>query len=146
MVWNSIIYNLLFFPHIASSRNSTKAVQTKDRISSLDFPTPPPAVTNANEFSEQAPDEYLSLKVQRSDSASLYPNVHISSSSIVTYSTFSQSNHVNRRLTEQTDRQRQKTGNESVNSRRWETKKDTRRSWSRRKSRRKRRNNNSTRS
>ncbi|KAF3849802.1 hypothetical protein F7725_019521 [Dissostichus mawsoni] len=44
------------------SRSSTKAVQTKDRAPSLDFPTPPPAITDANEFSEQAPDEYLSLK------------------------------------------------------------------------------------
>ncbi|XP_051264803.1 lebercilin [Dicentrarchus labrax] len=46
------------------SRNSTKAVQTKDRLSSLDFPTPPPAIADANEYSEQAPDEYLSLKEQ----------------------------------------------------------------------------------
>ncbi|KAM9339164.1 lebercilin [Symphorus nematophorus] len=45
-----------------SSRNSDKAVQTKDRASSLDFPTPPPAITDVNEYSEQAPDEYLSLK------------------------------------------------------------------------------------
>lgn len=83
--------NLLFSPHIVSSRNSTKAVQTKDRISSLDFPTPPPAVTDANEFSEQAPDGYLSLKLCGSDSSSLYPNVHISSPSIVTYFSFSRS-------------------------------------------------------
>ncbi|CAK6962241.1 lebercilin [Scomber scombrus] len=44
------------------SRNSSKAVQTEDRTCSLDFPTPPPAITDANEYSEQAPDEYLSLK------------------------------------------------------------------------------------
>ncbi|XP_068433183.1 lebercilin [Clinocottus analis] len=44
------------------SRSSTKAVQTKDRASSLDFPTPPPAISDANECTEQAPDEYLSLK------------------------------------------------------------------------------------
>ncbi|XP_073348378.1 lebercilin [Pagrus major] len=44
------------------SRNSSKAVQTTDRLSSLDFPTPPPAITDANEYSEQAPDDYLSLK------------------------------------------------------------------------------------
>ncbi|XP_068580800.1 lebercilin isoform X2 [Cebidichthys violaceus] len=44
------------------SRSSTKAVQTKDRASSLDFPTPPPAIIDANECSEQAPDEYISLK------------------------------------------------------------------------------------
>ncbi|XP_070782485.1 lebercilin [Enoplosus armatus] len=44
------------------SRSSTKAAQTKDRLSSVDFPTPPPAITDANEYSEQAPDEYLSLK------------------------------------------------------------------------------------
>ncbi|XP_042359429.1 lebercilin isoform X2 [Plectropomus leopardus] len=44
------------------SRSSAKAVQTKDRASSLDFPTPPPAISDNNEYSEQAPDEYLSLK------------------------------------------------------------------------------------
>ncbi|TNN82563.1 Lebercilin [Liparis tanakae] len=44
------------------SRSSSKAVQTKDRASSLDFPTPPPAISGANECGEQAPDEYLSLK------------------------------------------------------------------------------------
>ncbi|XP_037607559.1 lebercilin isoform X1 [Sebastes umbrosus] len=44
------------------SRSSTKAVQTKDRASSLDFPSPPPTVTDASECSEQAPDGYLSLK------------------------------------------------------------------------------------
>lgn len=44
------------------SRNSSKAVQTEDRICSPDFPTPPPAITDANEYNEQAPDEYLSLK------------------------------------------------------------------------------------
>ncbi|XP_026175188.1 lebercilin [Mastacembelus armatus] len=44
------------------SRNSTKAVQTEDRMSSLDFPTPPPAITDTSEYSEQPPDEYLSLK------------------------------------------------------------------------------------
>ncbi|XP_070844096.1 lebercilin [Chaetodon trifascialis] len=44
------------------SRSSSKAVQTKDRMSSLDFPTPPPAISDTNEYSEQAPDEYLSLK------------------------------------------------------------------------------------
>lgn len=57
----------------------------------MDFPTPPPAVTNANEFSEQAPDGYLSLKVCRSGCASFYPNFHISSSSVVTYFSLSQS-------------------------------------------------------
>ncbi|KAM3602428.1 uncharacterized protein V6R79_003876 [Siganus canaliculatus] len=44
------------------SRSSTKAVQTNDRISSVDFPTPPPAITDANEYNEPSPDEYLSLK------------------------------------------------------------------------------------
>ncbi|KAI3364354.1 hypothetical protein L3Q82_011151, partial [Scortum barcoo] len=44
------------------SRNSSKAVQTNDRVSSLDFPTPPPAITDANEYSQQTPEEYLSLK------------------------------------------------------------------------------------
>ncbi|KAM4522595.1 lebercilin [Odontesthes bonariensis] len=46
----------------ATCRKSTKAVQTEDRAASLDFPTPPPAITETSEFSEQAPDEYLSLK------------------------------------------------------------------------------------
>ncbi|XP_029984611.1 lebercilin isoform X2 [Sphaeramia orbicularis] len=45
-----------------SSRNSTKAVQTEARTSSPDFPTPPPAITDGNEYSESAPDDYLSLK------------------------------------------------------------------------------------
>ncbi|TKS76054.1 Lebercilin Leber congenital amaurosis 5 protein [Collichthys lucidus] len=44
------------------SRSSSKAVPTKDGMSSLDFPTPPPAISDANKHSEQAPDEYLSLK------------------------------------------------------------------------------------
>ncbi|KAM9840074.1 lebercilin [Aulostomus maculatus] len=44
------------------SRNSTKAVQTVDGVSCLDFPTPPSSITDANDYSEQAPDEYLSLK------------------------------------------------------------------------------------
>ncbi|KAM4633646.1 lebercilin [Polymixia lowei] len=44
------------------SRSSTKAVQTEDRMFSLDFPTPPPAITDGNEDSEQAPNGYLSLK------------------------------------------------------------------------------------
>ncbi|XP_029352468.1 lebercilin [Echeneis naucrates] len=44
------------------SRNSTKAVQTEDRPSSLDFPTPPPAITDAHGYNAQGPDEYLSLK------------------------------------------------------------------------------------
>ncbi|KAM4529082.1 lebercilin isoform 2-T3 [Fundulus diaphanus] len=41
------------------SRNSTKPVQTEDRTSSLDFPSPPPAINDAG---EPAADEYLSLK------------------------------------------------------------------------------------
>ncbi|KAM8831948.1 lebercilin isoform 1-T2 [Spinachia spinachia] len=49
---------------IAPSRSSTKAAQTKDGTSSLDFPSPPPAIADANECSEQAPDGYLSLKPQ----------------------------------------------------------------------------------
>lgn len=36
----------------------------KDIPSSLGFPTPPPAVTDTNEYSEPAPDDYLSLKVK----------------------------------------------------------------------------------
>ncbi|XP_062267994.1 lebercilin isoform X2 [Platichthys flesus] len=43
-------------------RSSSKAVQTQDMVSSLGFPTPPPAITDANDYSEQGPDEYLSLK------------------------------------------------------------------------------------
>ncbi|KAM9704251.1 lebercilin isoform 1-T1 [Menidia menidia] len=46
----------------ATSRNSTKAVQTEDRAVSLDFPTPPPAISDADGDSEQAHEEYLSLK------------------------------------------------------------------------------------
>lgn len=57
MVRNASILSLV------PSRNSTKAVQTEDRMSSVDFPSPPPAITDATEYSEQPPDEYLSLKV-----------------------------------------------------------------------------------
>ncbi|XP_067098384.1 lebercilin [Osmerus mordax] len=46
----------------APNRSSTKAVQTEDRKLSLDFPSPPPAISDCNEYSEQAPDDYLSLK------------------------------------------------------------------------------------
>ncbi|XP_029903218.1 lebercilin isoform X2 [Myripristis murdjan] len=45
-----------------SSRNSTKAVQTEDKMYSPEFPSPPPDITDGFEFSEQAPDDYLSLK------------------------------------------------------------------------------------
>ncbi|KAF7659218.1 hypothetical protein LDENG_00001360 [Lucifuga dentata] len=48
--------------HTVPSRNSTKAIQTEDGMLSLDFPTPPPAITDGNEHSEQAPNGYLSLK------------------------------------------------------------------------------------
>lgn len=65
-----LIYNLPPPTHLASSRNSTKDLQNKDQISSLGFPTPPPAVADASVFTEQAPDEYLSLQVQRRDSNS----------------------------------------------------------------------------
>ncbi|XP_061602575.1 lebercilin [Cololabis saira] len=63
----------------ALSRNIKKAVQTEDRTPSLDFPTPPPAISDAYEGSEPAPDEYLSLKefhrVERqSDAGDLPPN------------------------------------------------------------------------
>ncbi|XP_029966541.1 lebercilin [Salarias fasciatus] len=44
------------------SRSSSKAVQTEGRASSLDFPTPPPAISDVHESCEQPPDEYLSLK------------------------------------------------------------------------------------
>ncbi|XP_056150624.1 lebercilin [Lampris incognitus] len=46
----------------ALGSNITKAVQTEDRMSSLDFPTPPPAITDSNEDSEQVHNDYLSLK------------------------------------------------------------------------------------
>ncbi|XP_037305676.2 lebercilin isoform X2 [Pungitius pungitius] len=52
---------------IVPSRSSTKAAQTKDATSSLDFPSPPPAIADANECSEQAPDGYLSLKIDGED-------------------------------------------------------------------------------
>ncbi|KAG7508648.1 hypothetical protein JOB18_020073 [Solea senegalensis] len=45
-----------------NSRDTTKAVQTEYRASSLDFPTPPPAITDAGDYKEHGPDEYLSLK------------------------------------------------------------------------------------
>lgn len=43
------------------SITSTKAVQTEDRTSSLDFPSPPPALTNNLPPDDQT-DDYLSLK------------------------------------------------------------------------------------
>uniref|UniRef100_A0A672FQW9 Lebercilin LCA5 n=1 Tax=Salarias fasciatus TaxID=181472 RepID=A0A672FQW9_SALFA len=43
--------------------SSSKAVQTEGRASSLDFPTPPPAISDVHESCEQPPDEYLSLKL-----------------------------------------------------------------------------------
>ncbi len=45
----------------ASNTTSTKAVQTEDRTSSLDFPSPPPALTNKLPPDDQT-DDYLSLK------------------------------------------------------------------------------------
>ncbi|RVE56013.1 hypothetical protein OJAV_G00231820 [Oryzias javanicus] len=41
---------------------STKGVQTDDRLSSLDFPTPPPAICDTNEISHQPLGEYISLQ------------------------------------------------------------------------------------
>ncbi|XP_076026947.1 lebercilin isoform X2 [Genypterus blacodes] len=48
--------------HKVPSRNSSKAVQTEDGMFCPEFPTPPPAISDANEYSQQAPDDYLSLK------------------------------------------------------------------------------------
>uniref|UniRef100_A0A8C2AQW4 Lebercilin LCA5 n=1 Tax=Cyprinus carpio TaxID=7962 RepID=A0A8C2AQW4_CYPCA len=47
-----------------SNTTSTKAVQTEDRTSSLDFPSPPPALTNELPHDDQT-DDYLSLKDQQ---------------------------------------------------------------------------------
>ncbi|XP_056095715.1 lebercilin isoform X2 [Rhinichthys klamathensis goyatoka] len=47
-----------------SNTTSTKGVQTEDRTSSLDFPSPPPALTNGIPPDNQA-DDYLSLKDQQ---------------------------------------------------------------------------------
>ncbi len=70
-------------------------MQTRDRISSLGFPTPPPAIADANdEYTERAADEYLSLKVQRSNPTSLYSKVHTSSSVTVTHVFFCQTIYV----------------------------------------------------
>ncbi|XP_042177477.1 lebercilin [Oncorhynchus tshawytscha] len=45
------------------SMSSSKAVQTVNENLSLDFPSPPPAVTEGNyHYNDQAPDDYLSLK------------------------------------------------------------------------------------
>ncbi|XP_016085477.1 lebercilin-like isoform X1 [Sinocyclocheilus grahami] len=44
-----------------SNTTSTKAVQTEDRTSSLDFPSPPPTLTNELPPDDQT-DDYLSLK------------------------------------------------------------------------------------
>ncbi|XP_066556396.1 lebercilin isoform X2 [Amia ocellicauda] len=42
------------------SRNSTKSVQTDDNLLCIEFPTPPPAITDGTEDSKE--DDYLSLK------------------------------------------------------------------------------------
>ncbi|XP_026055680.1 lebercilin isoform X2 [Carassius auratus] len=47
-----------------SNTTSTKAVQTEDRTSSLDFPSPPPAVNNELPPDDRT-DDYLSLKDQQ---------------------------------------------------------------------------------
>ncbi|KAG7323711.1 hypothetical protein KOW79_013413 [Hemibagrus wyckioides] len=48
-------------------RSSSKAVQTEDGMLSLDFPSPPLAITNGSEFScDDQADDYLSLKEQQS--------------------------------------------------------------------------------
>ncbi|XP_041720833.1 lebercilin [Coregonus clupeaformis] len=45
------------------SRFSSKAVQTVNKTLSVDFPSPPPAITDGNyHYGDQAPDDYLSLK------------------------------------------------------------------------------------
>ncbi|XP_013999096.1 lebercilin [Salmo salar] len=45
------------------SKSSSKAVQTVNENLSLDFPSPPPAVTDGNyHYNDQAPDDYLTLK------------------------------------------------------------------------------------
>ncbi|XP_056588602.1 lebercilin isoform X2 [Triplophysa dalaica] len=48
----------------ASNTTSTKAVQTEERTLSLDFPSPPPALTSGLPHDIQT-DDYLSLKVQK---------------------------------------------------------------------------------
>ncbi|XP_062407025.1 lebercilin [Sardina pilchardus] len=53
--------NLRRFP----SRSNSKAVQTEDRALSLDFPSPPPAITDGNELLEHRTDDYLSLKIHQ---------------------------------------------------------------------------------
>ncbi|XP_065141568.1 lebercilin [Paramisgurnus dabryanus] len=47
-----------------NNTTSTKAVQTEERISSLDFPSPPPALTSDLPPNDQT-DDYLSLKDQQ---------------------------------------------------------------------------------
>ncbi|KAM6954018.1 lebercilin [Aplochiton taeniatus] len=52
--------------HKVLSGISTKAVQTESRVLSLDFPSPPPAITLGSEDDQQAPGDYLSLKREQS--------------------------------------------------------------------------------
>lgn len=117
----------MFVSHKVPSRNSSKAVQTEDRTCSLDFPTPPPAITDANEYSEQAPDEYLSLKVKclhytflptiEVSSYRLVLNLSTVTSVICLFSIFLSINSF-RSLTEGTRKQRQTTDIKTANSRR----------------------------
>lgn len=112
-----------FVSSLVPSRNSTKAVQTEDRMSSLDFPTPPPAITDATEYSEQPPDEYLSLKVNCLPSPFPLTTVSLGlkQSGTVIFLSFVpislKSISVNRSLAEWTDRKKQKKGIKTHNSR-----------------------------
>ncbi|KAL2082420.1 hypothetical protein ACEWY4_022238 [Coilia grayii] len=44
------------------SRSSSKAVQTEEKALSLDFPSPPPAITDGSDLTDHRSDDYLSLK------------------------------------------------------------------------------------
>lgn len=93
--------------HTVPSRNSTKAVQTEGEMFCLDFPTPPPAIDDGNEYSKQAPDDYLSLKV-KVHLHFTFSTTHISATRSLSFLLFAVS--LSRTLTEWTEEtQRQST-------------------------------------
>src|SRR4029434_2790834 len=58
------------------SGRSGKAVQKVGRTISLDFPSPPPAITDGSEFTEHGADDYLSLKARKHTQTYTHTHTH----------------------------------------------------------------------
>ncbi|KAK7906860.1 hypothetical protein WMY93_015472 [Mugilogobius chulae] len=85
------------------SRMNTVAVQTEDRheLSSLGFPTPPPAITDANEY-----DEYLSLKELNKDLESQHKQLNQGlTDKVLQHETTQEANNRPHRLSHESDLQ-----------------------------------------